>query len=271
MLPDGERLHLHHGPIDLIIGVEGPWRDACFDRAIQRFDTVLTGLAGELETLRRPVTGTTHVTDPIARRMVRAVRPYTGVFCTPMAAVAGAVADEVLAAMLDGPAPSKAYVNNGGDVAFHLTDAESMTSLSPAGDITLTANDPARGLATSGWQGRSHSLGIADAVTVAARTAAEADVAATLIANAVSLGVHPAVRTCPAHDLSPDSDLGARAVTTHVGALQPAEIHLALQAGARFAQTLCDRGLICQAALLLQGQTRLITPQPSFQGTHAHA
>ena len=34
---------------------------------------------------------------------------------------------------------------------------------------------PHRGVATSGWRGRSHSLGIADSVTVVARNAAAAD------------------------------------------------------------------------------------------------
>ena len=52
-----------------------------------------------------------------------------------------------------------------------------------------------RGIATSGWRGRSFSLGIADAVTVLAATAAEADAAATVIANAVDLPGHPAIDT----------------------------------------------------------------------------
>ena len=70
---------------------------------------------------------------------------------------------------------------------------------------------PARGIATSGRHGRSFSLGIADAVTVLARTASQADAAATVIANAVDLPGHPAIVRCPAQDLQPDSDLGAAA------------------------------------------------------------
>ena len=83
----------------------------------------------------------------------------------------------------------------------------------------IEADDPARGIATSGRHGRSFSLGIADAVTVLARTAAQADAAATIIANAVDLPGHPAILRCPAHDLQPDSDLGARLVTRDVGDL----------------------------------------------------
>ncbi|NNE54310.1 MAG: UPF0280 family protein [Sulfitobacter sp.] len=271
LLDGGRRLHLHQGPIDLIIGVEGAPPERYFARAARRFQTVLSGLAGELPTLRAPVFSDTQVNDPIAQRMIAAVRPHAPIFATPMAAVAGAVADEVLAAMRLDEAVTKAYVNNGGDVAFHLTGSAHMTSLSPAGEITLTPGGTARGLATSGWQGRSHSLGIADAVTVAAPTAAAADVAATLIANAVDLPRHSVIRRTPAHELSPDSDLGARLVTTGVGALSPDDIEMALAAGARRAQQFRDRGLICHAALLLQGRRLLISPQPTLQGDPVHA
>ena len=88
-----------------------------------------------------------------------------------------------------------------------------------------------RGVATSGWQGRSHSLGIADAVTVLARCAAVADAAATLIANAVDVD-HPGIRREPARVLDEDSDLGDRPVTVAVPALDPETIDAALDAGA---------------------------------------
>ena len=60
-------------------------------------------------------------------------------------------------------------------------------------------------------------------VTVLADTAACADVAATLIANAVDLPGHGAITRAPARTLFPDSDLGAIPVTTDVGALSAAE------------------------------------------------
>ena len=90
-----------------------------------------------------------------------------------------------------------------------------------------------RGIATSGRHGRSFSLGIADAVTVLARTASQADAAATIIANAVDLPGHPAIIRCPANELQPDSDLGARLVTRDVGELsRGARSTTALRAGA---------------------------------------
>jgi ApbE superfamily uncharacterized protein (UPF0280 family) len=67
-------------------------------------------------------------------------------------------------------------------------------------------------VATSGWRckgkgGRSFSFGIADAVTVLAGSAAAADAAATVIANAVDLPGHGAITRRPASAIDPDSDL----------------------------------------------------------------
>jgi ApbE superfamily uncharacterized protein (UPF0280 family) len=119
-------------------------------------------------------------------------------------------------------------------------------------------DDPTRGIATSGRHGRSFSLGIADAVTVLARTASQADAAATIIANAVDLPGHSAIARCPAHDLQPDSDLGARLVTRGVGELSRDEIDGALESGVDKARALLARGLIESAALRLHGETRIV-------------
>ena len=82
------------------------------------------------------------------------------------------------------------------------------------GKVTVRAHEPIRGVATSGRHGRSFSLGIADAVTVLAADAAGADAAATVIANAVDLPGHPAIKRVPASDLEPESDLGSRLITS---------------------------------------------------------
>ena len=267
-LPDG-RLHLQHGPIDLILGVsaEPDARHRAFQAAADRFATVLDQLCAELDGLRAeagPHAPPLH--GPVARRMAAAVRPHAArCFITPMAAVAGAVADEMLAAMLAAAALRRAYVNNGGDIALHLAPGErfrvGMVDRPDRpglfGAMEVRACDPARGLATSGWRGRSFSLGIADAVTVLAATAAEADAAATVIANAVDLPDHPAVHRMPAMALQPDSDLCSRPVTTAVGALAPGEVGRALDGGARVAERLLRDGLIAAAAMHCQGVTRV--------------
>ncbi len=262
LLPDGERLHLQHGPIDLIIAADGDRRTA-FRAAAVRFATVLQELVAELPLLRRPVGA--EPSGRIARRMADAVRPYGAqTFVTPMAAVAGAVAEEVLAAMRAATPLARAHVNNGGDIALHLAPGTSyrLAVASPQGRalgvVTISAADPVRGVATSGQGGRSFSFGIADAVTVLAATAAAADVAATLIANQVTLPGHAAIRRAPANELQPDTDLGSRLIVTHVGPLAAEEVALALENGVTAARAMLAQGRIVAAGLWLRGQSRTV-------------
>jgi ApbE superfamily uncharacterized protein (UPF0280 family) len=269
-LADGRRLHLQDGPIDLIVEARGSEANvaAAYDAAARRFTGLLDELCGELALLRQAA-------DParcllrgnVARRMHDAVAPFAADhFITPMAAVAGSVAEEILGAMVKRARLERAYVNNGGDIALHLADGEHFTvGLADRPDgpglmrtMVIDADDPSRGVATSGRHGRSFSLGIADAVTVLAPTASQADAAATIIANAVDLPGHPAIVRRPAHDLQPDSDLGARLVTRDVGALSGREIEAALEAGAACARKLLAAGLIDGAALRLQGEMSVV-------------
>jgi uncharacterized protein len=255
-LPDG-RLHLQHGPIDLICQAWGEAEavNAGHRRAATRFATVLTELVSELPLLRREGGVPEGI---IGRRMAGAVAPFRPAFITPMAAVAGAVAEEVLGA-LSVAGITRAYVNNGGDIALYLTAGHSLTcaiAAPGAGPVTITVASPVRGIATSGWGGRSWSLGIADAVTVLARSAAMADAAATMIANAVDLPGHPAIVRRPAQALQADSDLGDRLVTTAVGSLQPSEVAMALDAGLAVAEGFRANGLIEAAVLFLQAEAR---------------
>ena len=271
LLPDRRRLHLQDGPIDLVIEAFGSRAEVrtAYDATITRFQTALDELCSELPLLRMPAGPRTPMPKgTIARRMATAVAPYAeGTFITPMAAVAGAVAEEILAAMTSAAKLSKAYVNDGGDIALHLAPGEQFVvgmidrpdRPSLFGTATLGSSDTVRGIATSGWHGRSFSLGIADAVTVLARCAAMADAAATIIANAVDLPGHAKVQRVPARSISPDSDLGERPVTTFVGELSAEDIMYALDQGAAVAEQLRSEGLIHSAALLLQGETRIVT------------
>jgi uncharacterized protein len=270
MLPDGRRLHMQDGPIDLIIqafGVDWEIRRA-YEAASARFVTVLDELCSELRFLRQAASEDAPLpAGLIARRMQAAVMPFASrTFITPMAAVAGAVAEEILYAMTSNAELSRAYVNDGGDIALHLQPGEKFVigmidrpdRPSLFGMTSLEATQPVRGIATSGWHGRSFSLGIADAVTVLADTAAAADAAATIIANAVDLPGHPNIQRVPACDLAPDSDLGDRLATQGVGELTAREIHTALNAGMGVAESLQKLRLIRAAALHLRGETRIL-------------
>ncbi|SEK69287.1 hypothetical protein SAMN05443999_10279 [Roseovarius azorensis] len=256
----GGRLHLHHGPIDMIVGAEGPGREAGLARAAGAFGGVLQGLVEELPRLRADAGPMPR--GAVARRMVAAVAPFAPEFITPMAAVAGAGAEAVLAALCNGPGIGRAYVNNGGDVAFHLGTGQEMRAAGVAGLVRIGTDDPWRGVATSGQGGRSLSLGIAESVTVLARGAALADAAATMIANRVDLPGHAAILRVPACEVAPDSDLGARLVVRHVGPLTPDEVAQALDRGTDYAQGLRMRGLIGGAMLALRGQMRIVGDLP---------
>jgi uncharacterized protein len=277
LLSDGKRLHLQDGPIDLIIEANGQEArvKAAYDAAISRFTGLLDELCVELGALRQPA-------DPersplkgiVAQRMHAAVAPFaTDHFITPMAAVAGSVAEEILGAMLKVAELDRAYVNNGGDIALHLAEGQYFSiglidrpdRLGVMRTMAIEANDASRGIATSGRHGRSFSLGIADAVTVLARTASQADAAATIIANAVDLPGHPAVVRCPAQELQPDSDLGPRLVTRDVGQLSYQDIETALEAGAASARALLAKGLIEAAALRLHGETVIVSAEARRQ------
>ena len=254
------RIHLQEGPIDLVLKAWGPGARAAEARAATRFQGMLADLVSELGMLRSA--GPWDLRGSVARVMAAAVSPFRPAFVTPMAAVAGAVAQAVLAATVDGTGVTRAYVNNGGDIALHLGPGERFDvalAVRPGWPdrVTIRATDPVRGIATSGWGGRSQSLGIADAVTVLARTAAMADAAATMIANAVDLPGHPAVVRRRAVEVKADSDLGTRLVTVGVGPLTPADVAQALERGQAVAATYRARGLIEGAALFLQSAVRI--------------
>ena len=259
------RWHFQHGPIDIVIGAEGDAAAvaAAHEAAWARFETVLAELVAELPTLRQPVRGPCPLQGVIARRMWLACRPYHSQFITPMAAVAGAVAQELIVCY-QRAGIQRAWVNNGGDIALQLAPGASvriglfadLARFDPGhihtdGHFDVRADMPVRGVATSGWRGRSFSLGIADSVTVLARTAAMADAAATMIANAVNTD-DPRIERRPANQLKDDSDLGDMLVTVDVPPLAPALVQRALQSGQRRARELQREGLIHSAVLVCQ-------------------
>jgi len=271
-LPDG-RWHFQHGPIDLIIGIDGDATavEVTGMRLWKRFQTVLTELVGELKLLRSPVQEADGATGRVARRMINACWPHRSQFITPMAAVAGAVADELIDELRGTSAIRRAFVNNGGDIALHLLEGQRYrvglvsnpgetrrrTTSGLDGDFEISADTSVRGVATSGWRGRSFSLGIADSVTVLARTAAEADASATMIANAVNVDDLAIMRE-PASHLKDNTDLGDRLVTVEVGPLSQAKAEQALDAGRSHALHLLTAGIITGAVICLQGRVRVV-------------
>lgn len=264
-LADG-RLHLHHGPIDLIIEVAGFAAQRAYQDVEKAFAVVLAGLVLELPALRLEAERNRHFRHPIAKRMQEAVLPFREKFITPMAAVAGAVADEMLDVIKNAGQLDWAIVNNGGDIAMHIESDRSLRIACPCGLIEVKREDPIRGIATSGWQGRSQSLGIADAVTVLAVSAAQADAAATMIANQIDLPDNHAIKRIPANTIAPDSDLVEKLVTLSVPLLNNGEKKYALKRGVQFARQLIEQKSLIAASLRLQSQQEIVTAPFS---THA--
>ena len=299
------RWHFAHGPIDIVIGADGDADavHAAHAAAWQRFQPLLDELVAELPVLRQPImppprpdgpsprggtraserpcalAGSNRLRGAVARRMWRACVPFASQYITPMAAVAGAVAQELIACYRRAGV-RRAWVNNGGDIALHLADGEQVRiglfadlaqldadavlraaqgHLTLDGQLAVHASDRVRGVATSGWRGRSFSLGIADSVTVLARDAAGADAAATMIANAVNVDAS-GIERVPANALRDDTDLGSIPVTVKVPPLPAAALREALDRGEACARTWQARGHIVGAALVCQRQVRLVEP-----------
>ena len=278
---DANRWHFNHGPIDIVAEAHGdPYAvAAAHDAAWARFGHVLDELVRELPLLRRPTSDGVRPRGVVGARMWDACAAFSPMFITPMAAVAGSVAQELIA-FYDRPGIERAWINNGGDIALYLAPGQSARVgvyadlarfdwrnhvegesgiLTTDGQFEVSAAQPVRGVATSGWRGRSFSLGIADSVTVLAATAAEADAAATVIANAVDVD-DAAIGRRPASECKDDSDLGDILVTVDVPPLSPALVKSALDTGAVCAKVLQEEGLVWAALLVCQGQWRLVEP-----------
>ena len=283
LLNSESRLHLQHGPIDLIIDAVGSSTEVglAYKQATLAFKHILDCLAAQLPLLRSNYSASSHSAfiGPVANRMQKAVQPLLAFNVTPMIAVAGAVADHVLSQMIVNRTLERALVNNGGDIAVFMSEGASVkvgictdpeihnhhtNSARQANKsiITLAPAQGVGGVATSGWQGRSHSLGIADAVTVLADSAACADAAATLIANAVDIPGSTKVIRTPAKTLEADSDLRERLVTIMVTPLDIDEKNRALLAGEKRAQKLISSTGVRACFIHLQGESRVIGDVP---------
>ena len=170
----GGRLRLSHGPIDLVLDLGGPDAEvrAAESAARDGFEGLLESLVEELTLLRAPITPATPVPrGPVAQSMYCAAFPFAPDFITPMAAVAGAVADHILGAILREAGVTFAVVNNGGDIALHLEGVKTYrlgihdgrVGGIFAGFVEIAAGDGIGAVATSGSPGPAQSLGFADA------------------------------------------------------------------------------------------------------------
>ena len=199
------------------------------------------------------------IKDPLVLKMISSVVIVGDEDLTPMAAVAGTIADEV-ADFLFEHGMTKVVVDNGGDVAIRA-DREDPITVGIRPDVNdreiacVIGLDPglrSHGVATSGLGGRSLTRGIASAATVVARTASLADAAATAVANASLLEDEQILRR-RAEDLDPYTDIAGLDITVKVGPLSEQKKSRAVSQAIRRAEDLVRREVILGAFVAVQG------------------
>jgi ApbE superfamily uncharacterized protein (UPF0280 family) len=203
------------------------------------------------------------IKDLLVLKMISSVVMVGNDDLTPMAAVAGTIADEV-ADFLFERGMTRVVVDNGGDVAIRADREDPITvGIRPdVGDgavshvIGLDPGLHSHGVATSGLGGRSLTRGIASAATVVARSASLADAAATAVANATFLEDAQVWRR-PAEELDPYTDIPGIDITVQVGSLSEEKKSRAVSKAIRRAEGLVRREVILGAFVAVQGKTAM--------------
>jgi uncharacterized protein len=206
---------------------------------------------------------TPQVTDPLALKMIASIRAVGDADLTPMAAVAGTIADAV-ADFLFERGMTRVLVDNGGDVAVRCCDGAPVTvgirpqveSKSISHAIVLGPERTAWGIATSGLGGRSLTRGVLEAATVVAADASLADAAATAVANA-SYVEDSAVVQVAAEAIDPRTDIAGLRVTAGVGPLPESIKNQAVHHAIRRAEKLIDDNIVLGAFVACQGRTAM--------------
>lgn len=267
-----DRVLVDWGPMTLTIAVwdGGQARPVMAAHAARTALSCLETLADFQGFLRKPVhrlppNPALPATATVVCRAFRAARIISDEL-TPLAAVAGAVADQVATTAREMGA-DRVIVNNGGDIALGLGPDETVgVGLRPPdrhraiGRLTVRGDTGIGGVASSGWGGRSHSTGTADLVTVWAATAAQADAAATLIAGK-TVPDGPGVARARTRDIDPLSDLGDRSVTVSVGPLTGDQKRQALYRASAAAHRLFADGRIRGCGVWIQGDGVILDPE----------
>lgn len=232
---DNGQILLDYGPVTMTILVEQEEELSYQTLGYYIFNTVndiLNELTSEINYLRNEVDTDCHLTGSVGTRMIEAVHQTGDTLLTPMAAVAGSVADATADALLRlNPNIKKISVNNGGDIAIRLKSGKKIRLLLPTGTrawIELSEEMGIGGVATSGLGGRSLTMGVAESVTVFASKACVADAYATHFANSTHI-TSVNVKEVYAEELDINTDIPGLRVVTEVKNLLKEEIEQAEQ------------------------------------------
>ena len=270
--PDNQSLLVENGPMRLTIQA---WNNHRFDMAAARqagnFAFACLEQVAACRHLLQQCTAELTEDDllekldprkfPVPVTMVKNTWAINSPDLTPMAAVAGSIADGV-ADYLFQKGCAKVIVDNGGDIAVRLSGAETarvgvrsdISSATITHVITLDSRSPSWGINTSGLGGRSVTRGIATAAAVLAYSSARADAAATDIANACFVDDEGIVQV-PAGQLDPMTDIPDIPVTVLVKDLKPDTTDRSLERSLERAKRYVESGLILGAIITAGGKT----------------
>ncbi len=247
-----ERLYLEYGPTNLVVEAFHKDNQKIYKYITKNIDQMLRELSLELSKLKKKTKKNTHFKSQIAKKMNDSTQIFLPRFITPLASVAGAISENLLDKILSKFDLEKIYINNGGDAAIFLKKKQKLKFLVATTSsflINLEGDNCKYGIATSGWKGRSFSMGIADSVTTIAESSAIADAAATIIANETNIKNHKNVKKQAANKIDEYSDLKNKLVTTSVGELSANDIQKALEKGTKTAKSLIGKKIILTALL----------------------
>jgi ApbE superfamily uncharacterized protein (UPF0280 family) len=262
---DGGRILAECGPMRLVIEAwvgRIPQREVCIRAAKEAF-ILLERIAQQRRLLSRCYKEVPNgLDDFLALKMIHSVLAVDEAL-TPMAAVAGTIADGV-AAFLFRRGMTKVIVNNGGDVAIRTSAKESvnvgirpdLTHDAITDLITLGDERTSWGVATSGLEGRSLTQGVASAATIIAGSASVADAAATSIANASYVDDQTVIQR-PAEELDEQTDIPGISVTLQAGPFTEEKKDLALSSAIKKAEKLIKKGLIFGAYIAVDGKAMM--------------
>lgn len=217
------------------------------------------------EKLRKPLKNSMPLLkEPLGAKMLESIQSVGDPNLTPMAAVAGTIADGV-ADFLFSRGMTKVIINNGGDIAVRLMAPHSVRvglredvnskafSRGVSLNVPFQKEGASFGVATSGLGGRSLTCGIASAATIIAKTASLADAAATAVANA-SFVNGPGVVRRPAETVDPQTDIPGISVTVQVRNLDHETRRKAISRSLSLAQKLVKGETILGAMVAVDGK-----------------
>ena len=258
---EDNKLFIENGPTNILAEAFSLEKKDIYNLICEYSSKFLEDLSLEIEILKKPTYENNRFISEIANTMFNSTKLFLPKFITPMASVAGSISELLLLKVLEKFNVNKIYINNGGDISLYITKNEKF-NFSIGGEtgfiVEYSDMDGLGGIATSGWKGRSFSMGIADSVTVIAEKASVADAAATIICNHIDLEDSKKVKKVIANDLYENTDLNNKLITVSVEDLTESEIKEAILKGKAISEYFIAKKIIKSVIINLQNNILIL-------------